>query len=611
MPEPGWRPPVRLRRAEGSGAVVRFIEQSGERERTFRFDGLGLAEGMSFWFAEVFAAAVGPRAGVTRVGSAANTFLALTKFARFLEQAAPQLAGPELLRAGHIKAYRLSFASEKRRRNQLKYLRQALREFPGLPVGFRRELFEVALDKLLPPAPKSAYTDSEIQQIMTVLRGDIRAARDRIFQARDLLARYRAGRLDPHSPDGLLGRELDYVDRHGDLRRDASGTREEDYALVGGAARVLSMLCLIGREAAAFSLLLTVLTGENFSTIGAWPAAHLRPDGGTHAPAVALVEAVKARRGPDREHMVTPLEDLPPVLAGVLAEPDEETRLFRSPLRIYLLLLDLTEVARRHTGTDRAFGFVTRNKPGLWTAGVGALVSQRWARSHGFPTAEQAAQAPCGKPAINVRRIRQSVIEGGHQPIAHSRHTRDDRYLARSRTVQAESRTVVGDALRDEVDKARKRQGLQILDLTSVPATDEEHAAAARGADLDPAMLTALVTGERDTVAAACIEPVTDPGTHGAQQPCRASFFDCLDCDNARALPRHLPVQIELRDQLLALRPNLEPRSWQIRFARRVNQLEDLIGHYTHAEQDLARRGLTPVQRRIVGDLVGGRLDLR
>jgi hypothetical protein len=608
MPEAGWRPPVRHQRAEGAGAVVRFIEQTGSRERTYRFDGLGLSEAMAVWFAEVFAAAVGPRSGVTRVGSASNTFLALTKFARFLVQASPQLAGPEQLQAGHIKAYRLGFSTQKSRRSQLKTLRQALRERPGLPDAFRRELFEVALDKQVPAAPMPAYTDAEIQQIMTALRADIRSARDRIFRAREVLARYRDGRLDPSSADGLLARELDYVDRHGDLRRDASGTREEDYALVGGAARVISMLCLSGREAAAFCLLLAILTGENFSTVGQWPAAHVRPDGGTRAPAVALLEAVKARRGPEREHMITALEDLPPVLAGVLAGPDEEIRLFRSPLRIYLLLVDLAEVARRHTGSDRAFGFVTRNKPGLWTAGVDSLASQRWARAHGFPTGAQAARTPCDKPAINVRRIRQSVIEGGHQPIAHSRRTRDDRYLARSRTVQAESRTVVGDALREEVDKARRRQGLQILDLTALPGNDREHAVAARRTGLEPDMLTAVVTGRRDTVAAACVEPATEPG---GQAPCRASFLDCLDCDNARALPRHLPVQIELRDQLLAQRPNLESTAWQIRFARRVSQLEDLIGHYTHAEQDQARRELTNGQRGLVEALVDGRLDLR
>jgi hypothetical protein len=53
----------------------------------------------------------------------------------------------------------------------------------------------------------------------------------------------------------------------------------------------------------AFALMLTAVTGENFGTVAAWPAASFRPDGG--AGEVALIEASKPRRGLDREHMVT------------------------------------------------------------------------------------------------------------------------------------------------------------------------------------------------------------------------------------------------------------------------------------------------------------------
>jgi hypothetical protein len=55
---------------------------------------------------------------------------------------------------------------------------------------------------------------------------------------------------------------------------------------------------------AAFGLLLTALTAENFGTVAGWPAVAYRPDGGLsgQTPAVALVEQVKPRRGPEREH---------------------------------------------------------------------------------------------------------------------------------------------------------------------------------------------------------------------------------------------------------------------------------------------------------------------
>jgi integrase len=50
---------------------------------------------------------------------------------------------------------------------------------------------------------------------------------------------------------------------------------------------------------------------ENFGTVVTWPATHHGPDG-THDEAdVALLEETKPQRGPDREHMIAALEDLP------------------------------------------------------------------------------------------------------------------------------------------------------------------------------------------------------------------------------------------------------------------------------------------------------------
>lgn len=610
MPPAGWTPPERLVVSQATGTAVRFIEQSGRRERIFHFDDVALRPGVREWLALVFAAAVGPRSTVTRQSTAEVVFSDLKQFAWFLERSAADLRGPEGLGAWHVKAYRLSLSPEKSRRRLLKSLRKCLREFPGLPEGFRSELFDVPLARQLPAEPSVSYTDDEIQQIMTVLRSDIRRARDRIGRARAVLAAYRRGELDPQSPDGRLGPLLDFYDLHGDLRGLPQDKQSRLLlASAGGVPALMPMLCLTSKEAVSFGLLLAVLTGENYSTVADWPAVATRPDGGVSGPAVGLVEAVKGRRGPDLEHMVTPLEDLPPVLAGVLAGADDDMRLFRSPLRIYLLLLDMSEMVRRHGGSDRAFGCVTARKPGWWTIGLSRGSLARWVTAHGFPTEDQAEGDPGGKPAVNVRRIRQSVVEGGHRPIAHTRRTRDDHYLKCSHIVQADSRIVVGDALRQEVTKARDRQGMRLLPLVAVPEDGEALAAAASSADLAPGLLAAVVAGRRDTVAAACTDPDTGPDAP-AGRACGASFFDCFDCDNARALPRHLPVQIELRGQLAALRPNLDPQTWQVRFDRRVRQLDDVIGHYTAAEQDKARTELTGHQHQLVDDLINGRLDL-
>lgn len=52
--------------------------------------------------------------------------------------------------------------------------------------------------------------------------------------------------------------------------------------------------------------------------------------------------------------MVTPIEGLPDSLAGLFVKGDESEVLFRSPLRVYLLLLELTELSRRHGGRNLA-----------------------------------------------------------------------------------------------------------------------------------------------------------------------------------------------------------------------------------------------------------------
>ena len=171
----------------------------------------------------------------------------------------------------------------------------------------------------------------------------------------------------------------------------AAPSREVDAA--GGQAALLSRLCLTLHEMTAFALLLTALTGENFGTVAAWPAACYRPDGGrADGPGIALIEEVKPRRGPEREHMVAPLEDLPP---GITAAGGED-RLFRSPLRVYQLLVELTEVSRRHGGHAGAFS--------ARAAGAGPSGESAWACGPAVITSTAGhatgASPPAGMPVM-------------------------------------------------------------------------------------------------------------------------------------------------------------------------------------------------------------------
>ncbi|WP_243088156.1 hypothetical protein [Streptomyces sp. 891-h] len=482
-----------------------------------------------------------------------------------------------------------------------------LRKDPELPEDARQALFDVRVKEPEVIRP-GAYADADWQAIMTAARRDVRLARERVEAGQRLLARWRGGDPALSRREAERGALLDTLDRTGDLPRQPGGKRNHTNAVLraGGMGHLAASLCLTRSEATAFCLLLTALTQENFGTIAAWPAAHYHPEGAQEDERVVLVEESKPRRGPEREHMIAALEHLPDDVAQLLGVDADESRLMRSPLRLYLLLLSLTELPRRHGGTSAAFAVFNQRRV-RWGAGVRAGDVRNWARAHGFPAARHAVP---GRPGVDTDRIRQTALERRRHPVAHSRHTHNDIYLKGSSTVQADSRKVIGAALRQEVAKARVVQSVPVFTADFVSWARENLAEAAAQAGLEPRTLRDLLDTERDTATVACVDhlasPVAEPG-----QPCTASFLQCLTCANARALPHHLPVQMAARDGMLQRRPHLDPPVWRARFGAPLQQLEEIISHFTEAEHQQARDGLTSDQRRLVDDLLDGRLDLR
>ncbi|MET9895164.1 hypothetical protein ABZZ47_34130 [Streptomyces sp. NPDC006465] len=486
------------------------------------------------------------------------------------------------------------------------------------------------------------YSHDEYQELMTAVRHDIRVARDRIYEGRELLSAYRRGELGfPNRRNHIekAGRGLDILDRTGDLPRRVTPSSPQGgipawVKALGGAHDLVSRLTLTRTETAAFCLKLVDLTSENFGTIGEWPAAHFRPDGDLGGPALALVDGVKPRRGPSLEFMVTPLEDLPPSLADVLQTEDHDKHLFRSPLRVYQLLLDLTEFVRRHSGGTHAICYPNvRAQGGLaWAHGTSRNNLVTWALGHGFRPAKKdrngqvpvsdspdevsrdvnekaVASADMGL-SVNVHRLRRTVLERGGKPVAHTRETFHN-YLRTSRPAVERGRVVMREALEEEVAKARAVQEIPVLtdEFLARAAEDPEQAAADVGLDTD--IFARLISGEQDAVLVGCTDPENSPVT-GPGKPCGASFLDdCLRCENARALPRQLPVQIETHRRLKDLQRDLDPRLWSHRHAESFARLSNLLGQYTAAERAGARERVTIAERRLVDDLINGRLDLR
>ena len=582
-----------------------FIEETGGGSKVFDFAALPVSELVQQWLAASFARQVTVRSGVKRLGTAENLAGIARMFAVALSEHPVPVEAPQDITAEHFLAFRSRHEHLKSLGGYVGSLRRLLRGDEELSPGARAALGAIRVRRFAQETRDPEYTDAEWQEITTAVRRDIRVARDRIRHGRDLLARFRAGAVEAGSGEDVLGRLLDVFDRTGDLPRYQGGSYTREVREVGGIPRVASLLCLSLDELTAFALLLTALTGQNFGTVVTWPAAHYRPDGGLTEDGPVLVESVKPRRGPEREHMVVSLED-------VLAGADLEHRLLRSPLRIYRLLLDLGETARRLGVLDTLFaGRAAHPGRGATTCWAGAPTSNhvlRWAQGHGFPDAGSAL--PGGRPAVSVRRLRTTAIERRRRPVAHTVRTMRDTYLMPSPRVQEESRQVVTDALRAEVDKARGHYAVPVFTSAIVTLAREDPQAAAEAIGLDPDRLKELVNGTQDTALASCVDHVASPHDPPGQ-PCSASFLTCLDCVNARALPHQLPVQLAAADSIQALRPHLDPQGWSVRFAPRLQQLRDIASAFDTAEVARARHAITPDHQRLVAELLEGRWDLR
>ncbi|HEV2639030.1 MAG TPA: hypothetical protein VGX23_28050 [Actinocrinis sp.] len=591
-----------------------FVEENGRRSKTYDFTPLPLSPELREWLAQAFARVTGPRSGAKRTGTADHYFQVVKRFAAVLAGAQPTPTVPRQVTAAHIAAFKLS-APAGSYHQQVAGLRTLLRQDGLLRPDVRRAVCEGRLPAR--PLPTvTAYTDVERQRILTAARGDIRRARDRVAAGRELLERYRRGEA-PAGDQARLGAVLDVVDRTGDLPRHACGQIPDRLYHLGGVMTLMSMLCLTRLEAMAFAVLLVDLTGENFGTVIDWPAAHLRPDGGDGPVRVALVEETKPRRGPSREHMVLALEDLPASL-GAVVETDRDHRLLRSPLRTYLLLVELGALARKHSGSTRAFTYLAAGGREKWSSKNHSFYVGQWAQGHGFPRAPaRSGTAAADTPtldgsglSVSTQRLRQTALERRRHPIAHAPSTLNDYYLRRSPAVVEDSRAIVREALDAEVAKARLVQHVPVFSREFLERAGHDPAGAAAAMGVDEPTLKDILAGERDTVLASCTDhrnaPDTPPG-----DACEASFLTCLSCPNARALPHQLPIQVTAHDQIAALRADLDPAEWDHRFGEVSTRLADLLGHYGIQEREDARARARPEDHERVMALLTGRLDLR
>jgi len=185
---------------------------------------------------------------------------------------------------------------------------------------------------------------------------------------------------------------------------------------------------------------------------------------------------------------------------------------------------------------------------------------------------------------ISLDRLRKTYLEQHRRPVAHTPDTLA-RYLRRMHPVTQEGYQVVGAALDEQVSSALARRRMTVT-------SDSEGAADVAG---------------QDTVLSACADFDHSPLDAGSS--CRQTFLSCLDCGNARAFPRHLPLQLLVLDELRAQRATMPLSRWVGEIAGRVAQLEGVVDEYEPAQRDLARTQITDGHRHLVARLFSGDLD--
>lgn len=570
LPPLGWQPPARHQ-----GARIEFISEDGRQRRFYDCSPLPGRQQVKDELAAAFAAATSPLGTVKRKASANALWSVIRASTRWLDTSRP---GLESLAELTVPDMRLILQSMRQASGLIPVgpARSLFRYCPQITDAVREELARNRTRNLEKPA--QPYAAEELRWITSAARGIIRRGRARLDEHWQLVADLRGGQLDathPGAPRLQLAQALDRCARHGRAPHGFASSGNED---------LMGLLHLSDGEAWAFTVLLAALTGLNASVVHELPAPHASATG-PGEPGIALVRAVKWRRGP-RAAMTIPLTALRTEL-----HPSENDRRpqhvlnssLTTPFGVFSLLVTLTAPARAQLGDDRALAFYSQRSQ-RFCVGDELRVRPRLRQEWLAPVLTGDQRRDDVLLSIHLHRLRKTFLADQRRPVAHTTNT-FHRYLQNMTSVRHDGFRIIREALDAQVEDAVARRQMRVeLDETEQPGPREA-----------------------DTVLGTCTDFANSPLDDG--RPCRQSFLTCLDCANARAFPRHLPVQLLVLDELRARRQQVPASEWAASFAGRAAQLEHVIGEFEQAQIEMARTQTTSTHRDVVRHLFAGDLD--
>ncbi|CRK56932.1 hypothetical protein [Alloactinosynnema sp. L-07] len=584
QPPTGWHPPARR-----DGLVVQFVSEDGTQRKPFDFARLPCRPEIAEDLAVAFEAATGPLGTWKRQAAAQNLWTAARQAGRWLADNHPTMTTLADLGSANARLMAQSFVLPSGDR-----LVGVLRTLLGYSPVVSDEVVEALVRRWGGRGydARQPYTAEEFRRITVAARGLVRRARQRLRTHWAMVEDYQTGVFDdlsPRHPRRELAQALDHCARTGDIPRSPATGRASKLngraVTAADGQNLLGLLHLTGRDIWAFGVLLTALTGMNMSVLDEMPAAHLRASA-PGEPGIALVSVNKPRRG-SRSAMTMSLTGLPTELrpaSGGSRSPEVLNTSLTTAFGVFRLLTELTEPLRRQIGSTRALVYYTKSperagesrfREGL--PGQNDEQRTRWLR----PVVSGDYARDQVLVTLSLDRLRKTYLEQNRKPVAHTPATLAG-YLRRMRSVTEEGFQVVREALDEQVAAALARRTMTV-------ATDDH---ADRG---------------QDTVLGHCEDFDHSPLDDG--DTCRQSFLSCLDCRNARAFPRHLPLQLLVLDELRASRASMPIDRWVGEFAGRAAQLDDLISEYEPAQIAQARVHTTDDHRHLVARLFSGDLD--
>lgn len=574
--------------------VVHFSGEDG-RARSFDFNALPLPEWHS-GLAAAFDARCGPSGSIRTFASAEDLWGCVVRFVRFVS-ARPRV--PQRfaeLDVAHIDAF-VRHRSGKTKWGASGDLRDVRSVLLSAPI--RAQLKDDVVARLLRSLPSrpqlsgpTTYSQGEWQRLIAAARSDVAAIRDRHRRAKRLLEKWRS---NPTEVDPSLRKEaalLDEIDRTGVVPRSIPG-----HASLTSRSRLAAHQFLVLSDLAPIFVLFAALAARNSETIKELSATH------TMLSETAIqVDLIKRRRGPGQWSDT------------VAWEIGDGSRQLFTPGGLYRLLLELTELGRRHLGSEKAFVIWAnghregvlgdRNELRAPFASDLAAVNigfGAWIRGREAPVwADPAFDGDDTRRPLTVRisRVKNTADWmrtkklGGHLPSAARSNTMNvlfSEYLRPDAGVREWAGEIiaaaVGAAERDAV--AAHLQKLSLTGGNALRVAPD----AAHGLQQQTDAALSMLDGA-DGPWTACADYDHNPVTGDV---CGWSFLDCFSCGNCLIHRRHLPGLLALARALEELRTSTPDAQWWARYGPAwVAITRGVLPRFTPAEV-LEAKTLEPV----------------